>query len=312
MKKHHNQKFPSAVAVGHLCSDTICVVDGYPPENTSKHIDFVDKQAGGGASQAIVAYSRLGGYGGYIGNLGNDDVGLYLLEGLETEHVDVRHVSRKEGMSAFSFVFVNSQNASRTLINYHDQLPAIVYTPEVEQYIANATYLHLDGTNYENAMQAALIAKRMGTIVSLDGSSLQKDNAKNRELAKMADILITSEVYPCIVMEDDNLERALLKMSNWGARIVMATLGKNGSVAIVDGKLKYFPTFSEVTPVDTTGCGDVFHGAFLKGLELGYDFGENVRFASAVSSINCMHLGGRNGIPSYSQTIEFIRNRRFG
>ncbi len=302
---------PTAVAVGHLCADTICVVDGFPPENTSKHIDLVDKQAGGGASQAIVAFSRLGGWGGYLGNLGSDDTGTYLLEGLKQEKVDTRHVSFEDGMSSFSFVCVNSRNASRTLINYHDRLPSIKFTPSIEQYIKDATYLHLDGTQYENAITAAEIAKAAGTTISLDGSSVQKDNQKNIALAKMADILITSEVYPCKIMEDDSLERALLQMSKWGSRILIATLGEKGSVAVVKGELVYFPTYSEIEPVDTTGSGDVFHGAFLRALELGYTLDSAIKFSSAVSSINCMHLGGRTGIPTFSETLQFMQTHSF-
>ncbi|MPM39730.1 Sulfofructose kinase [bioreactor metagenome] len=298
---------PTVVAVGHVCSDTICVLDGFPPENTSKHIESVDMQSGGGASQAIVAFSRLGGTGGYVGNIGTDETGSYLTSELEHEGVDITYVRTCEGMSSFSFVCVNSQNASRTLINYHDKLPPIQFTPEIERYIASANYVHLDGTMYENAIQAAVIAKKHGVLVSLDGSSVQKDNVLNRELAKLADILIMSEIYPCWIMEDDDRERALLNIATWGAMIVISTLGEKGCMAVVDGAIRYFPTFSDIVPIDTTGAGDVYHGAFLRGLELGYSLEKTIKFASAVSSMNCLTLGGRRGIPNFDETIAFMQ-----
>ena len=270
----------------------------------------MDRQAGGGASQAAVAYSRLGGKSGFVGIVGSDMTGTYLIEGLDEEHVDRTFVERREGDSAFSFVCVNSQNASRTLINYHKRLGAINFTPEIEKYMSCAKFLHLDGTMYEDAVNAARIARRLGLPVSLDGSSRQKDNRLNRELASMADILITNEFYPMQIMEDENRERAMLQMSKWGARILMATMGEKGVLALVDGEFIRFPAF-HIEPVDTTGAGDVFHGAYLRGMELGYDMAGCVKFASAVSAINCMSLGGRRGIPTFSEVQDFIKKNKF-
>ncbi|MBR1920015.1 MAG: carbohydrate kinase family protein [Spirochaetales bacterium] len=300
----------SMIAVGHLCADNVCVVDGFPQENTSKHIEKVDRQAGGGASQAAVAFSRLGGRSGYVGIVGSDMTGTYLLEGLKDENVDTTFMERREGDSAFSFVCVNSQNASRTLINYHQRLGAINFTAEIEDYMKGAKFLHLDGTMYEDAVNAARLARKLGLPVSLDGSSRQKDNRLNRGLAAMADILITNEFYPMQIMEDENRERAMLQMSKWGARILMATLGEKGVLALVDGEFIHFPAY-HIEPVDTTGAGDVFHGAYLRGMELGYDMAGCVRFASAVSAMNCLSLGGRRGIPTFSEVQDFMRRNKF-
>lgn len=301
----------SMVAVGHLCADNICVVDGFPPENTSKRISSVDKQAGGGASQAAVAFARLGGAAGYIGVVGDDDVGTYLIKGLEEERVCSHFIERREGASSFSFVCVNSQNASRTLINYHHRLGAINFDSETEEYIRNAKFLHLDGTRYEDAVASARIAHKYGVPVSLDGSSRQKDNNLNREIASLADILIMNEFYPMQIMEDDSRERAMREMSKWGARIIISTLGEKGSLALVDGEFVSFPAF-HIEPVDTTGAGDVFHGAFLRAMELGYDLEGCVKFSSAVSAINCLSLGGRRGIPTLDQVNQFIATHQFG
>ncbi|MGB9619725.1 MAG: PfkB family carbohydrate kinase, partial [Armatimonadota bacterium] len=62
-------------------------------------------------------------------------------------------------------------------------------------------------------------------------------------------------------------------------------------------------------PVDTTGAGDVFHGAFAFALALGWGLRDVIIFASAVSAIKCTKVGGRAGIPTFEQTIEFLRER---
>ena len=306
----NNSHYPAAVAIGHLCADTICILDGFPQENTSIHIREVDNQSGGAASQAIVAFSRLGGKAGYIGVLGRDPAGEYVLSEINKENVDTSCVQWAEGSSAFSFVFVNSTNASRTLFNYHEHVPPISFDMKLEDYLAHATYLHLDGTMYENAFRTATIAKKHRVLVSLDGCSMQKDNKLNLDLAKMADILIMNEFYPCRLMEDDNRERALLEIAKFGAQIVISTLGEEGCLLVDHGVVKKYPAF-HITPVDTTGAGDVFHGGFLRALDLGYDLDNSIRFASAVSAINCLSIGGRKGIPTLRETHAFINKYNF-
>jgi ribokinase len=275
-------------------------------------MDFMGKQGGGPASQAIVTFQRLGGDAGYAGVLGNDDNGTWLLKDLKKEGVDVSFVTQAEGYNNFSFVCSNKRNASRTLFNYHDRLPALEFTQALASYIGHARYLHLDGTMYQNARAAAETARKQGGVrVSLDGCSPQKDNILNRELIQLTDILITNETYPCRIMEDDNRERALREMAKLGPSIVIATLGEKGCTALVKGEFVQYPAY-KIKPVDTTGAGDVFHGAFLRALDLNYEFEKAIQFASAVAAISCQALGGRNGIPDFQTTMAFIETRAFG
>jgi ribokinase len=301
---------PAAVSIGHFCLDTICIADGFPPENTSKHIDFAGKQGGGAAAQAIITFQRLGGKAGYAGVLGTDDTGTWLLEDLKTEGVDHSFVTREKGYSSFSFICSNRRNASRTLFNYHDKLPAIKFTRALTNYIGRARYLHLDGTMYENARKAAEIARRHGVLVSLDGCSPQKDKLLNRELIKLTDILITNADYPCVIMEDENRERAIGQLAKLGPKTFITTLGEDGCIAYTGGELVHYPAY-RIDPVDTTGAGDAFHGAFLRALDLNFDFEKAVRFSSAVSAIVCKNIGGRKGIPDLEKALEFMAANEF-
>ena len=61
--------------------------------------------------------------------------------------------------------------------------------------------------------------------------------------------------------------------------------------------------------VDTTGAGDVFHGAFLYGLLQGWEAGDILRFANAVSALKCTRLGGRTGIPRSRRSGAFLDAR---
>jgi sulfofructose kinase len=64
--------------------------------------------------------------------------------------------------------------------------------------------------------------------------------------------------------------------------------------------------------VDTTGCGDVFHGAFIFGLLQRWSLRKTALFANAIAAIKCTGIGGRSAIPTRSKAVEFLRSRTTG
>ena len=297
------------VGVGYCCVDVICMVEDFPVENSSTHITSRQTQGGGAAATALVAASRLGADCAFIGNIGNDmesdeDVRLFAQDGVCTVYM----VRRDDCWGLESFVMVNPETGSRTKFPQRDYNPPITWTDDLKEVIKNADVLHLDGTHYENALNAARIAKEYGVTVSLDGCSMQKDNAKNRTLATLADILIMNSKYPLRVSEEKDYNCALLEMAGWGGKKVTGcTLGEEGSKFVINGKVVDFPAFKAPKVVDTTGCGDVFHGAFLNAYVSGMEIRTCIRFASAAASIKCAFPGGRAGIPDRSTVLEIIR-----
>lgn len=294
---------PELVGVGHICQDYLCVVDHYPAEDSSTRILSVETQGGGAVATAIVAASRLGTTTALIGTLGNDNTGDEIVAELLRENVDVSCIERLEGVkSLFSYVMIDPQAGTRTKFPFKDRMPPLEWSEMQVATLAGAKVVHLDGTHYENAVNAASLAKEHGVLVSLDGSTRQKDNELNRALAAMADVLITNSEYPCLVSGQPTLEQALLEMSAWGPGIVMATAGPDGVYAVIDGAVRHFGAFPAQV-VDTTGAGDVFHGAFLTAFLRGKDLEDCIQFAQFAAARKCEQIGGRRGIPDF-QTVE--------
>ena len=238
--------------------------------------------------------------------VGDDEVGKLICEGFRAELVDLLRIGIiPGGRSSVSYVMVDPQKGTRTKFPYRDSLPAICWDKEKKQAIASAKVLHLDGTQYENALSAAKIAKENGILVSLDGCSMQKENEKNRALAAMSDILIMNARYPYRVAGTDNLEDALRYFGSLGPKTVISTAGSTGCAALLEGKIIRFPSFP-VKAVDTTGAGDVFHGAFLARTLEGADTVECIRYASAASALKCTQIGGRAGIPTRAEVLHFL------
>lgn len=295
------------VGVGHSCLDRVCTVENYPREDESTHITSIDIQGGGAVATALVALSRLGKKTAFIGNIGSDYVSAEIKSLFESDGVDTSYmVEREDSFGLESFVMVNPENGSRTKFPERDVNPPLKWDERLEDAIASASILHLDGTNWTNAMNAAKIAHERGTLVSLDGCSMQLDNEKNKALARQADILIMNKKYPLRVSEKASYEEALLEMSTWGPKIVMCTLGEKGSMAVIDGKIRTFGTFTPKCVVDTTGCGDVFHGSFLTAYLDGMDTEDAILFASASSALKCEEKGGRKGIRTKGEVLDYL------
>ena len=284
------------------------MVEDFPVEDSSTHVTSREIQGGGAVATAMVAASRLGSKCAFIGNLGNDTLSddiyrLFEADGVNTDYL----IRRSDCYTLESIIMVNPANGSRTKFPQRDFNPPIDWSSDLTEVIGNSKILHLDGTHYENAVNAARIAKERGILVSLDGCSMQKDNEKNRCLATLADILIMNSKYPLRVSGCSDYDEALMEMASWGTkRVVGCTLGEKGSKFVLDGKVVDFPSYSPHIVVDTTGCGDVFHGSFLNAFVSGMDIPSCIRFASVTASCKCETTGGRAGIPDRETVLGII------
>lgn len=83
----------------------------------------------------------------------------------------------------------------------------------------------------------------------------------------------------------------------------MVTLGERGLIYEEEGNVKSLDSY-KVKAVDTTGAGDIFHGAFAYGLLENYPLIENLKLASKTSAISVQTLGGRQSIPHKDEVLE--------
>jgi len=116
---------------------------------------------------------------------------------------------------------------------------------------------------------------------------------------------VVSETFALDFTSEDRIREAAKKMFHKDLTAVVVTSGDKGGFCISDEGEFVYPSLA-VEVVDTTGAGDVFHGAFDYGILRGWDLREVVRFSSAVAALKCRELGGRSGIPSLKQVRRFL------
>ena len=110
-------------------------------------------------------------------------------------------------------------------------------------------------------------------------------------------------------MKTENYSDAVQRLLNFGATAAVVTCGEKGSCG-ADQTGVYYQKMFKVPVVDTTGAGDVFHGAFVSGLIKKYTLPEILKFANAAAAIKCQQIGGRQGIPDFKTVMRFMQSYR--
>ena len=292
--------------VGAAVLDHLNLIEAYPQEDGSTHITQMISQGGGACATAIVAAHRLGMHGQMIASVGDDENGKMILSGLDQEGIDTTMIEIvPSGISPHSEIMVNPETGTRTKFVCNNTLPPIEWNRDQIALIRNSDILHVDGTRYDNAMAAIRIARDNNIPVSVDGCHMEEDRELNRLMASQADILIMNARYPKLVAKTETTEEALEYFAGIGPKVVISTQGTKGCLAWIDGKVEVFPAYS-VKAVDSTGAGDVFHGAFLASYMKDGDIRRAVRYASIAAALKCTQVGGRAGIPTDKEICSYL------
>jgi ribokinase len=207
--------------------------------------------------------------------------------------------------SPISLVLVEAGTGRRAFLGLRDEDVDVALTEADEALVGQADYLHLDGWYADAAIPAARHARSSGVQVSLDAYRLDE---RTPEWVSLSDVLIATETFPGRFTGTADLEQACDELLGRGPWLVVTTLGKRGCYVRTRELHFYSPGF-EIEPVDTTGCGDVFHGAFLYGLLQDWPLPRIARFSNAAGALIGRGYGGREALPSLAEIHAFIEER---
>ena len=296
-------KLFDVVGFGLNAVDHLCVVPQYPRFDSKTEIVHYEKLGGGQTATAVVFAARMGLKGKYIGKVGSDDLGVYALESLRAENIDTSSVLVERGArNQYAFIIIDKASGERTILWERDRKLSFRQEELCRADICSGRVLHLDGHDYEAAIQAARWAREEGIPVVID---LDKAVPRSAELIANVDFLITSANFPPEFTGIDDPIESLLALRNHCDGFLAVTLGAQGAMAVVGDRCERFPAF-KVHAVDTTGAGDIFHGAFIYGLLHNWPLDRIMTFANAAAGLNCTHLGARGGIPPLGEILALV------
>ena len=293
------------VGLGQCCIDYLGVVEQYPDVNAKEEVKNLTVQGGGPVATAMVTLSRLGASTSFIGKISDDYFGCLIKDSLTSEFVNIDHlVIEKYKKSQFAFIVIEQETGKRTVLWSRATVTPLRSEEINRGVIGTAKVLLLDGLMKESSIVAAQYARDAGAIIVVDAGSMRDGTLV---LVNLSDYFIASEDFARQYSRANDPKSIAMELLGLGAKTVIVTLGEKGSICVTSEKYFYQPAF-KVKAVDTTGCGDVFHGAFIFGLLQKWDLNETVRFASATAALKCREIGGRTAIPDLRDVEQFLEN----
>ena len=292
------------VGLGLNATDTVLMVRDFPALGGKERVLSSSTHAGGQVATALVTCQRLGLRTRYIGKVGDDEGGKVQLESLKSEGVDLRYTRVvRDTPSQFGHIFVEQTTGERTV--FWDRDARLTVSPQelTESAITSARVLHLDGCDVEACLKAARWARRARLPVIADLDTVYK---RVERLFPYIDYLIASTKFlSTLTGQADPFHALEYTAAKYKVKAPGMTLGKDGALIYFGGQLHYSPGFA-VETVDTTGAGDVFHGAFIYGLLAGWEMRRILDFANAMAALNCTALGARGGIKTQAEAEKLI------
>jgi sulfofructose kinase len=303
------------VGLGLSTVDILLRLDEMPTWVDISCMNAIKVDGGGPVGTAMVASARLGAQVGYVGTAGNDDLGnlklnFFTREGIDTSHVLVLPMVEPH----IIIVYVQEATGERAFASCNNwQKIQLTHEDLDRDYITQASFLHLDGCYPGASVEAANWMHAAGKKVVLDASRTDRGSVgqEMRDLIGCVDYLICGSGFSRALTGITDVAEAGKAVMDMGPEVFVETLGAEGSITVTRQEQFCTPAF-KVDVVDTTGAGDVFHGAYIVGLLHGWDVRRVALFSSAVSAMKCRSLGGRAGIPNYQDVISFLQQQNCG
>lgn len=297
------------VGIGANVFDTLYTVEAYPTEDTKMRANAVKASGGGPCATGLVAASKLGADCSFIGNLSDDNGGKFLKADFEKYGVDTGLIQVKPDYDTFcSCIWLAKETASRTCVFFRGNVPPTELDEKALKAISGAEILMVDGNDMEAAIEGAKIAKENGTKILYDAGGLYEGVER---LLPYADILIPSEEFALGHTGAKTAEEAAKTLyEKYSPEVVVITQGKDGGIIYEGKEIEKYPVFL-VDAVDSNGSGDVFHGAFAFAVTEKMSYSDACVFSSAVSALKCTKFGSREAVPTYEETINFLKEANY-
>ncbi len=288
--------------------DYVANVEAWPAEGVKAPVTGLSVHGGGLIGTALVAVSRLGGKASMATKLGRSEVASAVVDGLEKEGVDTSMIIREDGAEPIvAFVFTTGGTGERTIFHSKDKIrfPELEELPD-RDWPAKTGCLLIDHYAAEPSLDAARAARENGIPIVID---FEREYPGVSEGLALATHIILGEAFAGQRTGEKTAAGMINTLRTSAEQTLIITRGGAGCVVSTpDGEFDY-PAFP-VEVVDTTGCGDVFHGVYALALSWSMNTIEAVRLASGAAALCATRLGGRDGIPTMEELEKFLADAR--
>lgn len=289
--------------------DVIMLVESFPAGDVVQQALDCAVDGGGPVATAMATLARLDVPAAMLDSIGDDWRGRLILETFQRDGVEVKWLKEVKGAQSFlATLMVRRSDGERAILFAPGTAPELGVEDIPWDALARARFLHVNGRHWEACLEACRFAREHGVQVSFDGGA-HRYRPELRELLPLVDLCLVARHFAqaCSGLDDPLAGgQALLEL---GPEIVGVTDGARGSwILSRAGDRFHQPAFKVEPLVDTTGCGDAYHGAFIYGLLRGRPLREAAAIASAAAALNARALGGRAALPGEAELLAFLED----
>ena len=303
------QRKTNIIGFGAVAVDDLLFLLDFPQSNTKTEVKKRMRYAGGLAGTALVAASRLGVKTAYFGILGENELSEFTINEFIKENVDTSLCIKKKGAKPIhSTIIVDQSSGGRTILFSLDGFLS-PYINEISlESIKNCELIFIDSYVLDIFPHILHLAHASSIPVIAD---IESDRIKDfPEILKAIDHLILNIDIAGKIVNRKSPAEILMALDSEKRICSVVTDGTNGCWYKEKEKpIFHMPAF-EVVTVDTTGCGDVFHGAYAAALIRGESISTAVLQSSAAAAIKATQPGGRKGIPYLENLLGFCRQNK--
>lgn len=289
------------MCIGQAAYDITLPLDHFPVENKKTRVNGKVECGGGSSSNCSYLLAKWGLDTYFAGIIGNDYYGQKIIKEYESVNVNMKYLQVSDKFSTTSsYIVANTTSDTRTILTSRCKDIKM----EEREINDEFDYLLFDGYEKDFAMEA--VKKNPKAIKILDAGSMKEATV---ELTKVVDYVVCSHDFANeysgveINYNDTNtIVMAYEKLKEKIPNNIIITLEEHGCFTKIGDEYKIIPSI-KVKPVDSTGAGDIFHGAFLYFLSRSYNLETVLYLSNITGALSVEKIGSRFSIPTLEEVI---------
>ena len=292
------------LCIGQSAYDITLPVDNYPVENKKIKIGNKKIECGGGSANNCAYLLGLWSCDVTLASpIGKDFYGEKIKDELKTVNVNIDYFKELDIETTTSFIIANLSKGTRTIITNKNDLMKYSENDEIN---GNYDVILCDGNDYELAIKS--LKNNPNAISILDAGGIKKGTL---ELCKYVNYIVCSNDFARdftkidFTYDDiDKIKEAHQIIEQEFKTQVVITLESHGSFTKIDDEYILVPSI-EMECVDSTGAGDIYHGAFTYFISHGYSLKDTLRLSNIAGALSVRHIGSKPSMPKLEEVMSY-------